>query len=555
MDLAAYLGVLRRRGWVIAVATVTTLVVAIVGTLLMTPQYVAATTLRITTPRGGSFDNVTYDTLFGDRVMNTYRELATSDAVAEELAQKLGGDRTPAISVEIPANTEFFRIKAEDGDPLLAARAANTLAELFIGHVQEQNARDEENGREALNSQLARLGDELARVRASYDKLVAQAPQDAAGIAAARREVELAEQAYDAVAEQADRVQAGAAAGVSMASMVSVVQPATPPAVPTSPNVALNVALGGLVGFVGGSGLAFLFEHLDTRLYTTAQIQALTELPILGRIPTVRRHRPGADVPSADSFHRLRASLAALDRAAPLRTLAITSAGPGEGKTTVVVGLAEALARSGRKVVVVDGDLRSPSVHGFLGLPNRIGLASVLRGEAMPGEVVRDGQIPGLGVLTSGPLVSEPAELLAAAPATSVGLAATIEHLKERFEVVVVDTPSWAEAGDALVVASMTDGVVFVVGRGRAREEPVRAALEELRGAGARPIGIVVNYAEGNDGRNGLGRRSRRPAWLRRSLVWPVTRGRDRRFAAGDGWRMGLEVTVPRARGAPSARP
>jgi non-specific protein-tyrosine kinase len=332
----------------------------------------------------------------------------------------------------------------------------------------------------------------LRQARGEYESLIAQTPQDSERIAAISRSIELKEETYATLLEQYEQVRAREA---MRANMLSIVDPAVPPQSPSKPHRKLGVALGFVVGSVSGLGLALLLESLDTTLYATQQIQEVTDLPVLGRIPTVRRQWQMAlfdgNPLQAEAFRRLRTAVFTLGRDVPLRTLLVTSAGPGEGKSTIVAHLAFSIAQAGRRTIVLDGDLRRPTLHKIFDLPNEQGLSSVLKQEATLDAAVQDSGIPGVRVLTSGPLPPNPAELL-----DSPQMTALVEQLAQQFDIVLLDTPALLAVTDAAVRAPTVDGVMLVVGRAQARREAVRAACQHLADVKARWVGVVVNRAE-----------------------------------------------------------
>jgi non-specific protein-tyrosine kinase len=492
MELGAYLAILWRRKWVIAVTVAVTVTIVVIGTLMATPKYVASTTLRVLTAAGGSVDWVEYNIGYAERLMSTYAKIATSRPVLEELVLRLGLDKPPQIEVEILANTELIQITVEDRNPILAREAANALAEILVARSRELYTGERKTAQEILSEQVAQIEDELNQARGEYESLVAQSPEDSERITAASRSIELKQETYAMLLEQYERARVAEAI---RANTVSVVEPAVAPPVPSKPRKKLNIALGFMVGLAGGMGLAFLFENLDTTLYTTEQVEEATELSTLGKIPTARRQRQivffNGDSPQGEAFRRLRTHIFTLDHDTPLQTLLVTSAEPREGKSTIVANLALAIAQSGRKVIVVDGDLRRPTLHKIFELSNEIGLSSILKQEATLDEAVQDSKIAGVQALTSGPLPPHPAELLG-----SPQMTALLEQLAQQFDMVVLDTPSLLAVTDAAVLAPTVDGVVLVVGRAQAQREAVRAARQQLANVKARSIGVVVNRAE-----------------------------------------------------------
>lgn len=493
MSLRDYLDILWRRKWVILITFTAVMAAAVIATLLATPKYQASTKLRVLSVSGGTgADWVAYDTRQIERLMNTYAEFATSRPVLRELVQRLGLDEWPQIEVEILTNTELFQITAEALDPVAARDTANTLAEILIDQSRALYVGTGKTAQDILGDQMAQVKGELDQAWVDYETVVASYPDDAERIAAASRLIELKETTYASLLEQYERNRVREAV---LANTLSVVEPAIIPQSPAKPRVALNLALGLVVGLAGGIGLAFLLENLDTALYSTEQIKRVAELPILGQIPAVGRQEQTAlfsgNSSQGESFRRLRTNVFTLDHDARLKSLLFTSAEPLEGKSTLVSNLASAVAQSGRRVIAVDAHLRLPALHRIFELSNRLGLSSVLEGKATLDEALQNSKIDGVYVLTSGPLPENPAELV-----SSPQMLAVIEQLTERFDMVLVDTPALLGVTDAVALARSVDGVVLVVERAHARQETVRAARQQLSDVKANSIGVVVNRSE-----------------------------------------------------------
>ncbi len=273
---------------------------------------------------------------------------------------------------------------------------------------------------------------------------------------------------------------------------ISFVDPATIPQSSASPNAKLNIVLGMMVGVTSGLGLAFLLEYLDTTLYTDEEIEKVVGGKILAQIPKFKRkQRPvwlNGNSPQREAFHRLQTNIFVPNQVETLQTLLVTSAKPGEGKSTTVANLAFTIARSGRKVVVVDSDLRLPILHKVFGLPNNIGLSNVLQGEATWKEVVQESEIPGVYVITSGSSLHNSAERLGL-----LEMSALIEELTQQFDTVLLDTPALLPVIDAAVIAPQVDGTLLVVGRDQIRKEDLQAVRQQLMHSQAKLIGAVVN--------------------------------------------------------------
>ena len=276
---------------------------------------------------------------------------------------------------------------------------------------------------------------------------------------------------------------------------MSVVQPATAPEAPSNPNKKIIIPLGLILGLMAGVALAFLLENFDTTMHSSEEIAKRVELPVLGRIPSGTRGRLTVffpeKSPQEESFRRLRTTIFALDPNAELRSLMVTSAQPSEGKSTTVANLALAIAQAGRRVIVVDGDLRKPTMHRVFRVGNSVGLSNVLTREVALDEAIQYSMIPGVQVLAAGPASPNPAELLGLPE-----MSEAIEELSKQFDFVLIDAPSLQTVADAAVLSLIVDRVVVVVARGVVRQETVDSALDELASVHCKPMGVVVSRAE-----------------------------------------------------------
>ena len=261
-----------------------------------------------------------------------------------------------------------------------------------------------------------------------------------------------------------------------------------------APSLKVYGGLGVLAGGTIGVLLILLLEILDSTVRNVETATALAGAPLVGDIgldtrarkaPLILTKRTGSL--RAESFRQLRTNLQFIHAARSVKVLVVTSATSGEGKTSVCINLALALAEAGRKVLVLDGDLRRPRLADLLELESEVGLTSVLIGQVAPEQALQP-WLPNLTVLTSGPLPPNPSELLG-----GERMAALVDRLRPQFDDILIDTPPLLPVTDAAVAASLADGVLLVVRYAKTTREQVKSAVGLLRGVSAETVGVVIN--------------------------------------------------------------
>jgi succinoglycan biosynthesis transport protein ExoP len=338
-----------------------------------------------------------------------------------------------------------------------------------------------------------------------------------------KREVDTNKQLYDGLLQRLK--EAGVSAGLK-ASNIRVVDAAEPPKRPARPNLLLNLASAILLGAMLGVGAAFLQEYLDNTLKTAEDVERFLRLPSLAMIPAAQtlngRHGAygygayGRSIPQSgterdngaaiarsgwyridtgahhavlsEAFRGLRTSVLLSSAERPPRSLLITSSRPNEGKTTVAINLAISLAQLGQRVLLIDGDLRRPSVHKAFGLREENGLVRYLTGGADWRACVRATSQPGLDVLVCGPLPPNPAELL-----SSERMRTLIAQASSEYGIVVSDSPPLLNVADSRILATLVEGMVLVVEGGGTPREMVRRSQAAAQHVGANLIGVVLN--------------------------------------------------------------
>jgi capsular exopolysaccharide synthesis family protein len=311
-----------------------------------------------------------------------------------------------------------------------------------------------------------------------------------------KRETDTNRQLYEGLLQRYKEV--GIAGGVGL-NNISVVDPAKIPLESYKPNIKLNALLAMVLGLFGGIGLAFLFEHLDDTLKRSEEMERVLGLPTLGLIPfSPNKALPGADSlvlisvedkrsAFAEAYRSVRTALQFSTPEGAPKSLQVASAGKGEGKSTTAASLAIHFAQAGQKVLLIDADLRNPSLHRILGADNSLGLTNHLAGEATPVEISQATTIPNLFLITAGPLPPDPAGLLGSAKMMSL-----LSIAKEKFDHVIVDGPPVLGLADALVLGNQVDGTLFVVSAGDTRRAFAQGAVKRLKTGQTRIIGGVL---------------------------------------------------------------
>ena len=253
-----------------------------------------------------------------------------------------------------------------------------------------------------------------------------------------------------------------------------------------------------ILGLLIAVGIAFLVEHLDDTVKSPEDVTEVAGIPTLGAIVRMKPvkgeeysltalRNPRA--PATEGFRTLRTNLEFTSVDEPVRSILVTSAVPGEGKTTIASNLAVVFAQSGKKVLLLDADLRRPGIHRAFDLPNAFGLTNLLRAEEVPLDAVAHATAePNLRVITTGPLPPNPAELLASQRMKSV-----LARLGREVDMIVVDSPPLQVVTDAAILATEVDGTLLVIDAGRTRKGSVRNAAEALSRVGAKVLGATVN--------------------------------------------------------------
>jgi len=352
-------------------------------------------------------------------------------------------------------------------------------------------------------------------LRDAFDKQKQQANklnESAIEYSLLKRDVETNRTLYEGLLEKLK--EAGVTAGLR-SNNIKILDAARVPTGPVEPNIPRNLLFALVLGITSGVGLAFLLENMDNTVRTTEQAQLISALPSLGMIPLgskpplsgnnakqltlacsneaveiVTQARPQSQM--AESYRALRTSLLLSSLGAPPKVIMVTSARPQEGKTTTALNSAIVLAQKGVRVLLVDADLRRPSVHKTLGMGPRIGLSNVLTGSATLEQTIAVSPVlPSLFILPAGTPPPNPAELLA-----STNMKQVLDELREQFDHVVVDTPPTLSVTDAVVLSPRMDAIVLVIRSGHTTKQALRRARDILMQVNAHVTGVLLNAVD-----------------------------------------------------------
>jgi len=433
VELRDYIRILHKNWIVILVLLVVGLAGGAGYAHMQAPEYEASTQLYVSVrTEGAATGDLVQGTSFARQMVTSYVDVIGTALVLDPVIDELNLDESAAtlakrISAATPLNTVLINITATGTDPELAAKIADRTAASFATVVQNDLERpDAESG--------------------------------------------------------ASPVQ------------ITITDPAAVPTKPSSPNIPLYVALGGLLGLAAGIGFAMLRSVLDTRIHTLHDLELISDRPMLGGIafdpdtkkrPLIVHSDPRS--PRSESFRTLRTNLQFLDVDSDSRTFVVSSAGPGEGKSTTTANLAIALAETGARVALVDGDLRLPRVAEYMGIEGGVGLTNVLIGQLSVADALQKWGKNNLFVLPSGPIPPNPSELLGSAAMDRV-----LKPLEEYFDYILIDAPPLLLVTDAAVIGKKTRGVILVAASGQTKKPELSGAIRTLETAGVNLLGFVV---------------------------------------------------------------
>ena len=458
---------------------------------------------------GGTTGSVTTASLLQ---MNTALNQAQVNRMAAEQRWKALSSGNLLGAPEVLANSTITSLLAD------RARAEAELQRERARHLDDYPSVVQGKAQVAgINQQINAVAQSIrTSVKEQYDAAV-QAESNLKGELSQLKGTSLEEQdksvQYNLLAREADTNRSlydgllqrfkelNAAAGIS-ASNISIIDAAEPPSIPSSP-VLVNNMLIALLAALALSALVILIRfQLDDAVRVPEDIEEKLGMPLLGVIPKAEDTTPAAalaDPKSAvsESYNSLRGSLLYSTATGLPRSLLITSSQPSEGKSTTSLAVATGLARLGKKVLLLDVDMRRPALHAVIGVPNDHGMSSLLTAQDTLADVVRQTEEPNLQVITSGPVPPSPTELLSSGRLTQL-----LRELSETYDVVILDSPPVLGLADAPLMSAIVDGVMLVVQSDRSRRGSLRASLRRLRAMQPNVLGAVLTMFDASKSGN-----------------------------------------------------
>ena len=494
MELREILLPLRKWWWLILAAALVGGVSGLLATRRQPPIYATHTTVMV----GNVIDNPNpkaYDLMLNQQLANTYADMARLDNLRETTMATLGLSWLPQYTVNVMPNTQLLRITVTDSDPQRAQAVANELVTQLAKLTPAGSGRQTQERQAFVEQQLSQLE---VRIAETQEEITVK--QDLlAGMFSARQ---IADTQAQVTALQNKLTTLQANYGTFLLSTpqgsvntINVVEPAALPTTPVGPNKLATILLAVALGVILGTAAAYLIEYLDDTFENPDDVQRGLGVITLGAVPRIEGNGAepvgltGGQTAAAEAYRVLRTNLQFAAVGRPLRTLLVTSPAPSEGKSLTVANLAVALAEVGRSVIAVDTDLRRPRLHKLFGVPNNAGVTTALLAEqpSLDG-LLQAGPVPGLRILTSGPLPPNPAALLGSEP-----MHALLALLGKEADMLVLDSPPTVGLSDTPVLASQTDGVLLVLDVGMTRREVARRAVETLQHVKAPIVGALLN--------------------------------------------------------------
>ncbi len=498
MELRRYFSLFRKWLWLIVLGALVAGGIAYAVNRASTPIYRSTLTLLVNQATGNSLTTDYTSVITSQQLAKTYGELLkkrpTLETVIRNLDLNILVERLASqVTVTPVRDTTLLTVSVEDPDSARAATIANEIGKVFVAQIQEMQRSRFSSSEGNLSEQLQVLKDQIAATQSQLDAAKAAASVKPDEITRLESALVQYQNSYANLLKSYEDLRL---AQTRLTDSVTVAEAAMPANSPVRPQTLTNTLLAIVVGALLAAGVAFLIEYLDDTVKDPDDINALglANLGLIARLNTKNQDDRLVVVsdpraPTAEAFRALRTNIqfASVDR--PLHVLLITSAGPSEGKSTTAANLAAALAQAGKRVALVDADLRRPSQHRIFNLPNQSGLTfSLIQDKGNLNGSLRPTRVEDLSVMVSGDLPPNPAELLG-----SNRVGRLLDELQKQVDIVIVDTPPCLVVTDAVALSKRADGVLLVAEAGKTRRSALEQSAKAIQQVGGNVLGVVLN--------------------------------------------------------------
>jgi polysaccharide biosynthesis transport protein len=494
MELNKYIFPLRKWWWLVVASTLIGVIFSSLSVLRQPAFYRARTTLMIGTTINNP--NPSSNELFlGQQLAAAYADLGNRELVRNATRNALGLDQLPEYIAQALPNTQLIEITVNDTNPARAQAVANELAAQLILLTPVSGQSEERGRQEFVHQRLNNLEAQIQETEAEIEKLQGELAEtfSAQQIADKENQISSLQSKLSSMESNYGLLLSNTQQGAI--NTLSIIAAAELPSRPIGSMKGLTILLAAAVGFILAAGEAYLLEYLDDSLKSPDSVMRMFSAPILGRIfeqpDGMNEHRlydaDDSNHPLTEPFRALRTEIDLAEMGERIKTILVTSPDSGDGKTSVAVNLALAIAQRNKRVFLLDADLRKPKIHKLFNLSNEEGLADVVFARAVFDWRIGIKEVRKISVLTAGNTPPDPAELL-----SSEKMELFLSELDEVADVVIVDGPPMF-VPDAMILASKVDGVLLVVRPGHTRQSLAKASMENIKLVGARVVGIVLN--------------------------------------------------------------
>jgi len=505
MELKEYINPLLRWWWLILIATVVAGAFSFIAVSQEPPTYRSSATLMI--GRAMSDPNPDYfDITLSQSLASTYADIATREPVRQATKEALGLTWLPNYSVRAVPNTQLLEIIVTDVDPVRTQAVANELSEQLI-RQSPVNQEDNLNRQGFINQQLDDLETKIQQTQEEIEGR----QKELSNLISARQIADVQGQ-IGALQTKLDTLQYNYVSLLNNSpqgalNSLMVIEPAPLPLSPVGPNVILTVTMACFFAAVIALGVVYMLNFLDNTVKSPEEVKKISGLAVLAGIPNIEGESYTEKLitvndprsPTSEAYRSLRTGLQFSVIDLPRHTaVMVTSPRPSDGKTITAANLAVVLAQAGNKVLLLDGDLRRPSLHKLFELSNRTGLTDIYHSlstrthEGSIDETVEQytkaTSIEGLSIITSGPLPPNPSELLGSKFSKLL-----LEILKITFDYIVIDTPPTLVVTDSIVLSTKVDGVLVIIDANKTPRNQLKECIESLKEVNATLLGVVVN--------------------------------------------------------------